>query len=129
MNEVKKIKETALNLMLEGELTMTEIAAHVKKSRQTLYNWLENDEEFKEEYERRTADMARMSRARLGVLVPKAINRAEDILEYGRNEIAVANVIKDVLDRTGHSSESVVKIEQEAPVQIINNIPKGDSSG
>ena len=129
MNEVKKIKETALNLMLEGELTMTEIAAHVKKSRQTLYNWLENDEEFKEEYERRTADMARMSRARLGVLVPKAINRAEDILENSRNDIAAANVIKDVLDRTGHSSESVVKIEQEAPVQIINNIPKGDSSG
>lgn len=126
---MKKIKETALNLMLEGELTMTEIAAHVKKSRQTLYNWLENDEEFKEEYERRTADMARMSRARLGVLVPKAINRAENILEDGRNEIAVANVIKDVLDRTGYNSESVVKIEQEAPVQIINNIPKGDSSG
>lgn len=126
---MRKDKETALNLMLEGNMTMQEIAECVKRTRKTLYNWLENDEKFKEEYERRTADMARMSRARLGVLVPKAINRAENILEDGRNEIAVANVIKDVLDRTGYNSESVVKIEQEAPVQIINNIPKGDSSG
>ena len=126
---MKKNKEKALKLMLEGNMTMQEIADDVKKTRRTLYNWLENDEEFKEEYERRLADMARMSRARLGVLVPKAINRAEDILENSRNDIAAANVIKDVLDRTGHSSENIVKIEQEAPVQIINNIPKGDNSG
>ena len=126
---MKKNKEMALKLMLEGNMTMQEIADYVKKTRRTLYNWLENDEEFKEEYERRLADMARMSRARLGVLVPKAINRAEEILDNSRNDIAAANVIKDVLDRTGHSSENIVKIEQETPVQIINNIPKGENSG
>lgn len=126
---MKKNKEMALKLMLEGNMTMQEIADNVKKTRRTLYNWLENDEEFKEEYERRLADMARMSRARLGVLVPKAINRAEEILDNSRNDIAAANVIKDVLDRTGHSSENIVKIEQETPVQIINNIPKGENSG
>lgn len=125
---MKKNKEMALELMLEGTHTMQEIADIVKKSRQTLYNWLEN-EEFKVEYERRTEDMSRMARARLAKMSIKALDRAENILEHSNNDIAAASVVKDVLDRAGYSAENVVHVAAEAPVQIINNIPRSDSSG
>lgn len=126
---MKKAKETALNLMLEGNYTMQEIAERVKKTRQTLYNWLENDEEFKEEYERRQEDMSRMAKARISQIAAKAIDRAEKILVSSKNDMAAASVIKDTLDRAGYNTDNIVHLSADAPVQIINNIPKGEDGG
>lgn len=125
---MNKTKETALNLMLDGSYTMQEIADHVKKTRKTLYNWLENDAEFKEEYERRQNDMSRMARARISLLASKAIDRADKILVNGKNDVAAASVIKDVLDRAGYGTDNIVHLSTDAPVQIINDIPKNDGS-
>lgn len=120
---MNKTKETALNLMVEGNLTMAEIASCVKKTRQTLYNWLENDAEFKEEYERRQADMSRMARARISQLTSKAIARADKILVSSKNDIAAASVIKDVLDRAGCNPE---KSQVEADLDLNIKIDYGD---
>lgn len=125
---MNKTKETALNLMLDGRYTMQEIADRVKKTRKTLYNWLENDAEFKEEYERRQTDMSRMARARISQLTSKAIDRADKILVSSKNDVAAASVIKDVLDRAGYGADNIVHLSAEAPVQIINDIPKKDGS-
>ena len=123
---MNKTKETALNLMLDGRYTMQEIADRVKKTRKTLYNWLENDAEFKEEYERRQTDMSRMARARISQLTSKAIDRADKILVSSKNDVAAASVIKDVLDRAGYGADNIVHLSAEAPVQINNDSPKKD---
>lgn len=122
---LKKYHRTAIELMIKGELTMDEIAKSVKKSRQALYKWLE-DEDFKAEYDERIAEIERRQRRRICNMAEKALDRQEQILKKSKNDMAAASVAADVLDRAGYTKENVVTVGGgAAPVQIINDIPRG----
>ena len=90
--------KTALKLLFEGNYTIDEIAKIVKISRQTLYNW-QNDEDFKAAMKELEDDFDRKTRSRIRALVRGALDRQEWILTESRNDNAAAVVAKDVLDR------------------------------
>ena len=116
--------KTALKLLFEGNYTIDEIAKIVKVSRQTLYNW-QNDEDFKAAMKELEDDFDRKTRSRIRALVRGALDRQERILTESRNDNAAAVVAKDVLDRAGFMPDSNVNIAAIGPVQIIDDIPGG----
>ena len=101
--------KTALKLLFEGNYTIDEIAKIVKISRQTLYNW-QNDEDFKAAMKELEDDFDRKTRSRIRTLVRGALDRQERILTQSRNDNAAAVVAKDVLDRAGFMPDSNVNI-------------------
>lgn len=99
--KLTKKHRTAIELLLEGSMTIEEIAVSVKVSRQTLYNWM-NDELFKKELEERAADFRRVQKARIAQLASKALDTQEQIMNKSKNDVARAGVASDVLDRAGY---------------------------
>lgn len=93
--------ETAIELLLDGDLSKKEIAAAVQISRKTLYNWLK-DKDFADELEERQTDHRRMVRAKLERLADRAVKAQEKIITKGKDEKAIATVSSDVLDRAGY---------------------------
>lgn len=118
----------AIELMIEGDLTMDEIAKCVKVSRRTLYNWLD-DEDFKSAYDEQLNEIERKIRRRIANMADKALDAQERILSKSKNDVAAASVAADVLDRAGYKPDTAVKLEAAAPVQIINNIPRDGEHG
>ncbi len=109
----KQIK--ALEILVRGEFdNYDDVAAELKISPRTLYNW-RNDDEFAAELERRL-------KIKLGGIAPRALHRQEELLE-AKSEMVAHLAAKDILDRAGLTAENVVKIEGMEPVRIINNIP------
>lgn len=118
--ELTKAQKTALNLILESDLTMSEIARRVNLSRTTLYKWLKQDN-FIQAFDRELKERELQNRHRINGLTFKALDRAERIITQSKNDNAAAIVIKDVLDRTGTATTSETRTETK--VQIINDIP------
>lgn len=90
-----------IRLLLEGELTRDEIAARVKKSRQTLYNWLK-DPVFNNELEECRRQRESLFKARIARNAGYAIERQKKILIESEDDRAAASVIADTLDRAGY---------------------------
>lgn len=99
--KLTKKHRTAIELLLQGEKTIEEIAVSVKVSRKTLYNWMQ-DELFKNELEERAADFRRVQKARIAQLASKALDTQEQIMNKSKNDVARAGVASDVLDRAGY---------------------------
>lgn len=112
-------QKAAISLMVEGNMTMGEIALCVKVSRKGLYKWLSN-EEFKAEYDRRQRIQSSMARARMSRSIIKAIKRADRILTLSKNDMAAAKVIKAILDSAGYRHIETLKAKNIEPVQIID---------
>lgn len=112
-----------IKLLIEGNLSKSEIADSVKVARRSLYNWL-NDDDFKTEYEEALSEMERITKAKIGSMAYRALERQERILNQSKNDIAAAAVAKDVLDRAGYAAEDKISIKNSEPITIINNIPK-----
>lgn len=125
--KLQKKHKDAIGMLIAGDLTKEEIAAAVKVSRKTLYNWLEN-EDFAAAYDEAVAEQERKFRRRIANLTGKALDRQEKILDSSKNDIAAASVAADVLDRAGYKPDDKVSIEAAAPVQIIYDIPE-DGNG
>ena len=118
-----KRHKTAIQLIIEGEKSMAEIAECVNLSRTALYKWL-NDDDFRSELERLKEEINQQTKHKICAMAQKALDRQERIIKYSKNDNAAAVVCKDVLDRAGFSAESIIKIDGAEPVQIINNIPR-----
>ena len=116
-----------IKLLIEGNLSKSEIAKNVKITRKTLYNWL-NDDDFKAEYDEALAEMERITKAKIGSMAYRALERQEKILDKSKNDIAAAAVAKDVLDRAGYAPEDKINIKNTEPITIINNIPRGKAN-
>lgn len=89
-----------MQLMLEGKMSIGEIAENVKKSRKTIYNWM-NDPDFQEEYKELENDFNRTIKATISHMAKTALHTQENIMKDSNNDIARANVSFDVLDRAG----------------------------
>ena len=98
--KINKTHRNVMKLLLEGKLSISEIADSVKKSRKTIYNWIE-DPDFKEEYEEMKRDYERTIKARVVHLAKTALDTQETIMKESKNDMARANVSSDVLDRAG----------------------------
>lgn len=99
--KLTKKHRTAIELLLQGELTIEEIAASVKVSRRTLHYWMQ-DKLFAEELKEREADFRRVQKARITQLASKALDTQEQIMDRSKNDVARAGVASDVLDRAGY---------------------------
>lgn len=99
--KLTKKHRTAIELLLEGSMTIEEIAVSVKVSRQTLYNWMQ-DPLFDAELKERAADFRRVQKARIAQLASKALDTQEQIMNKSKNDVARAGVASDVLDRAGY---------------------------
>ena len=119
---ITKRHRQAIELMIDGSMTKEEIAKIVKVSRTTLYNWLQDDD-FNEELEEQTAEIERLTRARIRKMTKKALDRQEKILDHSKNDMAAASVAADVLDRAGFGPEDNLNIRTTEPIKIINDIP------
>ena len=100
-DKLKKKHRTAIELLLQGNLTIEEIAKSVKVTRQTLYNWMQ-DPLFDAELKEREADFRRVQKARITQLASKALDTQEQIMNKSKNDVARAGVASDVLDRAGY---------------------------
>lgn len=109
----------ALEILVRGEFKdYDDVAAELKISPRTLYNW-RNDEEFAAELERRL-------KIKMGGIAPRALRRQEELLD-AKSEMVAHLAAKDILDRSGLSAENVLKIEGAAPVQIIDDLSEADN--
>ena len=102
--------------LLEGELTKDQIASSVKKSRQTVYNWLK-DPLFMEELEERQRQRDAAYKARLARNAGYALDRARKILNDSEDDRAAATVIADTLDRAGYPKLKQVDLKHEHDVK------------
>lgn len=100
MKLTKRHRE-AIDELLRGNLTKTEIAKQVHVALSTLYEWLK-DEEFKAELEERESDYKRMIKARISKMAFSALDTQEDIMSRSDNDRARASVAADILNRAGY---------------------------
>lgn len=111
---MKKLNENhraAIKYMLEGEMTMDQIAERVKKTRKTLYNWLK-EPVFAAELEERKRQIESLYKARLSRNAGLALDRARDILSESEDDRAAAAVISDTLDRAGYPKLKLSDLKQ-----------------
>lgn len=126
--KITKKHKTAIKLLLDGRFSQEEIAQNVKVSRKTLYNWIKNPD-FEQEYNEQLNEIERRTKRRISRMVDTALERQERILTKSRNDNAAAMVAKDVLDRAGYAPDSNINVNAEGAVQIIDDIPRGESDG
>lgn len=101
MKLTKRHRE-AIDELLRGNLTKTEIAKHVHVARSTLYEWM-RDEDFKAELQERESDYKRMINARISKMAFSALDTQEDIMSKSDNDRARASVAADILNRAGYT--------------------------
>ncbi len=115
---MKGKRAKAVLMLVSGEYSLKKIAEELKISEKTLYNW-RNEEEFAAEVEKRT-------RLKISALANKALKKQEELLDC-RSSMVAHLAAKDIMDRAGYNANNKIQLNNDAPVQIINNIPrKGD---
>jgi transposase len=100
----------AVELMVLGDMNQRQIAATVRVSEKTLWEWKKNDE-FMNEYRK-------LIRNRFQYAAAAATNKLVKLLESNQDGVALG-AINSLLDRTGYKPEDVLKIEGVVPVTII----------
>lgn len=110
---LKPKQKNAIEMLISGEFTHGEIAAELKITPKTLYNWRQ-EEEF-------CAEFNRKMRLRINGIAPKALKKMEKLID-ARSEMVSHLSAKDILDRAGYAAEENVNINGNAAVQIIDDI-------
>ena len=103
--------------MLDEGLTQREIAKKLKVSEQTICNWKNRDENFKDELNKQIWNSFES-------LVPKAIHTLNMLLS-SKNDGVKLGAARDILDRCGFKPIENQNINLNTP-NIIFDIPKND---
>ena len=101
---LKAKQQKALELMVKGSMTDTDIAKECNISRKTLIDWKKNNKEFQDEYNL-------LMRNALQYAAPKAFRRQMSLLN-SRNDMVAHLAAKDIMDRAGFTP--VEKIDMNA---------------
>ena len=112
---LNKTHRAVIELLLEGNMSIAQIAESVKKSRKTIHNWM-NDDDFRAELEEREADYKRTIKARISHMASKALKTQEEIMDGSKNDKARADVASDVLDRAGYIKLKVILINTQITI-------------
>ncbi|MGF7057200.1 phBC6A51 family helix-turn-helix protein [Brassicibacter mesophilus] len=91
-------KILAIQLLVDGELSRTDIAKKVGVSRQALYNWLDNDE-FKAELNRRIQDRKVLCEKIIDSKLQDAVDKLWELQLSTQNSRVKAEVLKYFIDR------------------------------
>lgn len=110
-------KEKAMAMLISGDYKLSEIAAKLKITEKTLYNWRQEDE-FEAELKRRL-------NIKVGTLAAKALRTQSELLR-SKSDMVKHLAAKDILDRAGYNADNKIQINGGSPVQIINDIPRGE---
>lgn len=119
MIDDKKI--LAIELLADGELTKVEIAKKVGISRQTLYNYLDNDEfmaELDKRLQGRKSFVQKMIDGKLEFVIDKLYELASD----NSNKRVQAQVLQYLADRSLGKTTS--KVELDTGFNNTNNLDK-----
>lgn len=111
MLKAKQLK--AVDMLISGDFSLEEIAAYLKISNKTLYNWRQN-EEF-------NAELNRKMRLKISGIAPKALKQMEKLI-HAKSEMVSHLAAKDILDRAGFEPDSNVNINGEGTVLIVDDI-------
>lgn len=97
MMDARKIM--AIDMLIDGENTRTDIAKKVGVSRQTLYSWLDNVE-FKAELDARLANKKTFIQKLMDSKLDFALDKLLEIAEDDKDRRVQAQVLLSILDRT-----------------------------
>lgn len=92
-----EVKEKAITYLLKGE-AITDVAKLVGKSRQAIYNWLD-DEEFKAELDRRRQEIVTKGNAILLAELNSSIERIKRIAVKSKSEKVKLDANTYLIDR------------------------------
>ncbi|KKC30921.1 hypothetical protein CDSM653_00018 [Caldanaerobacter subterraneus subsp. pacificus DSM 12653] len=116
----------AIELMVEGGYSITQIAEICKVSRQTIYNW-KKDAEFKQELDKAIAEVKRESELRLIGLARKAVDELGKLLN-AESESVRLQAVKEILDRVKigevNKDNSQAEISKEGSEEAAERILK-----
>ncbi|WP_052722027.1 phBC6A51 family helix-turn-helix protein [Caldanaerobacter subterraneus] len=121
-----EIQMKAIELMVEGGYSITQIAEICKVSRQTIYNW-KKDAEFKQELDKAIAEVKRESELRLIGLARKAVDELGKLLN-AESESVRLQAVKEILDRVKigevNKDNSQAEISKEGSEEAAERILK-----
>lgn len=92
-------KIMAIDMLIDGENTRTDIAKKVGVSRQTLYSWLDN-KEFKAELDARLANKKTFIQKLMDSKLDFALDKLLEIADDDDNRRVQAQVLLSILDRS-----------------------------
>ena len=78
--QLKSKQTSAIDLLTSGK-NVSEVAAEVGVTRQTIYNWQAKDEEFQDEFGQRLAELKQSQSQRTAEIVEKAFAAIESLLD------------------------------------------------
>lgn len=98
---------------MEGK-KQTEVAEEIGVNRNTIGNWLRNDE-FKAEYDRQVKEL-------MSVLAGEALTNIADLMRNSNSDTVRLNACRDIMSRAGYDATSKSKIEMEQPTDFVITI-------
>lgn len=103
----------AIKLLLEGK-NQQQVAEEVGVNRNTIGNWLRNDE-FRDEYNKQLLDL-------MNTLAGEALAHIASLMRNASSESVRLNASKDILSRAGFDATAKSKVEMDQPTDIVINI-------
>lgn len=104
-----KRKRKAVELLINGDLTRTEIAAELGITRTTLYRWM-NDARFQAELQKETDQIKRQAALFIDRKAYQAAKKLWELAECGDNRTKV-NAVDSILNRSIGKANTNITIE------------------
>ena len=122
-NELKSKQTSAIDLLAAGK-SVSEVAAEIGVSRQTIYNWQAKDGDFQDEFAQKLAELKRAQSKRTAEIVEKAFATIEALLDSEDEKVklkAATEVLKGL--RWNATTElDAVLIGAQTSLQSIDNL-------
>lgn len=115
-----EIKEKAITYLIKGE-GVTDVAKLIGKSRQTIYDWLDNDE-FKAELDRRRQEIITKGNAILLAELNSSVERIKKIAVKSTSEKVRLDANTYLIDRV--LGRTTTKVETNATNNDTNKVDK-----
>ena len=106
------------NRMSGDSLTIEQLAQTIGRSRQTVSSWINHDDVFRAEYDRRIREMNKYAAAH-------AMNTMIELLDC-KHQPTRLGAAKDLLDRAGYKPTEKVSVEEDVPVVIMGVVELED---
>ena len=116
MKELSGKQKRCIELMLEGELLLKDIADELGVTSKTISIW-KKDETFIEAYEEAVKSALRFSAV-------KAMRKVENLIE-SNNAFVSLYAAQDVLNRAGFKPTDKMELTEKAAPVIVDDIPEG----
>ncbi|NMA49623.1 MAG: helix-turn-helix domain-containing protein [Tissierellia bacterium] len=114
-------KIDCINMIVEG-VRISDIAIKIKKSRQTIYNWLNDDKEFKAELDRVLQRIKSQGEQKILVNLNKYIDNIEYLAMKAKSEKIKLDANAYLTDRVLGRPTSKLNVQEENKEEEATNI-------